>query len=439
MKFRIRYLLVMLIFLVSAVVNLDRTNIAIAGSYLATDYHISNIQLGGVFSAFLIGYAAFLIPAGWVAGKLGPRRALTGGLIWWSAISVATVLVPPTMAHALWALMAVRFMLGVGEAVAYPSANLFVAAWFPSHERGKANAWVQGGSQLGSGIAPPLVAFIIYTFGWHAAFYVSAVIGLVIAAFWYRCARDIPARHASVTPQEMAHIQAGLPVPIEGPMPPVPWTKIFTSRACWGTTLAYIGFGYAATIFHTWFFIYLKEGRGFDLESSALLGTLPFIATTSCCLLGGVVSDWLVKRRGQYIGRSVYGAFTLFLGGLFLIAGSRALNPVVAALFLSGGAGALYLGQAVYYAVAADVGGPYTSVVSGMVSMGGQIAGAATASLTPFFASRYGWETAFTVAAGVTFVCIIPWFFVNPDRRLHTPDEQIAARCAPYHPGSSKR
>ncbi len=97
MKFRVRYLLVMLIFLVSAVVNLDRTNIAIAGSYLATDYHISNIQLGGVFSAFLIGYAAFLIPAGWVAGKLGPRRALTGGLIWWSVISVATVLVPPAM------------------------------------------------------------------------------------------------------------------------------------------------------------------------------------------------------------------------------------------------------------------------------------------------------------------------------------------------------
>jgi ACS family glucarate transporter-like MFS transporter len=76
--------------------------------------------------------------------------------------------------------------------------------------------------------------------------------------------------------------------------------------------------------------------------------------------------------------------------------------------------------------VAADVGGPFTSVVSGMVSMGGQIAGAVTASLTPFFASKYGWETAFNVAAGVTFVCIIPWFFVNPNRRLRAPGEQAA-------------
>ena len=426
MKFRIRYLLVLLIFLVSAVVNLDRTNIAIAGSFLAADYHITQVQLGWVFSAFMIGYAAFQIPAGWIVGKLGPRITLTCGLVWWSAISVATALVPPTMANALLVLIAVRFTLGIGEAVAYPSANQFIAAWFPRHERGKANAWVQAGAQLGSGTAPPLVALIIYTLGWHAAFYVSAIVGLVIAVFWFSAARDTPAQHSRVTHSEMAHIQADLPVAIEGVMPPVPWAKIFTSRDVWGTALAYVGFGYTATIFHTWFFIYLKDGRGFDLKSSALLGVLPFIATTSCCLFGGVASDWLVKRYSQYIGRSLFGAFTLFLGGVFLIVGSHAQNPVVAALLLAGGAGGLYLGQAVYYAVAADLGGPYTGVVSGMVSMGGQIAGASTATLTPLLASRYGWETAFTVAAGVSFVCIIPWFIVNPNRRLHVPDERVS-------------
>src|SRR5476651_931166 len=99
MKYRVRYLLVLLIFVVSAVVNLDRTNIAIAGSYLAADYRISNIQLGWVFSAFMIGYAAVQIPAGWIVGKLGPRVTTTGGLIWWSVLSVATALVPPGMAN----------------------------------------------------------------------------------------------------------------------------------------------------------------------------------------------------------------------------------------------------------------------------------------------------------------------------------------------------
>jgi ACS family glucarate transporter-like MFS transporter len=282
---------------------------------------------------------------------------------------------------------------------------------------------VQAGAQLGSNTAPPLVAFIIYNFGWHAVFYVSAVIGLMIAGFWVSASRDLPSQHPSVTPEELAHIQAGLPVRMESKMPPVPWGQVFTSIDVWGTALAYVGFGYAATIFHTWFFIYLKEGRGFDLKSSAMLGILPFIATTTCCLAGGVISDWLVKHKGQYIGRSLFGAFTLFVGGVFLILGGHAQDPIAAALLLAAGAGGLYLGQAVYYAVAAEVGGPYTGVVSGMVSMGGQIAGAATASLTPFFASKYGWEQAFTIAAGVTFVCIIPWFFVNPNRRLRVPGE----------------
>src|SRR6201996_3620136 len=174
MSNKIRYLLIILIFFVSAVVYIDRSNISIAGTYLATDYGIDKVQLGWVFSAFLLGYAAFQIPAGWVVGKLGPRKTLTFGLIWWSLLSVVTALVPSNMSHSLVALIAVRFILGLGEAVAYPSSNQFIAAWFPAHERGKANGWVFGGVGVGSGLAPPLVAAIVYAYGWPTAFYFSS-------------------------------------------------------------------------------------------------------------------------------------------------------------------------------------------------------------------------------------------------------------------------
>ena len=426
MKSRVRYLLIMLIFVVSAVVYIDRSNISIAGTYLAADYGISKVQLGWVFSAFLLGYAFFQIPAGWVVGKLGPRRTLTLGLVWWSVLSIITALVPPSMGGSLWLLIAVRFILGMGESVAYPSSNQFIAAWFPTEERGKANGWVFGGVGLGSGTAPPLVAAIIAFYGWHEVFYISASLGLVIAVIWYSFARDTPAEHPSVTEEEKAHIKAGQPVKVGGVMPPVPWKKIFTSVDVWGTTLAYIAFGYVAFIFHTWFFIYLKDGRGLDLKSSALLGTLPFIAMTSCCLLGGVISDWLVKHKGQYWGRSLYGAITLMLTAGFLIVGAQVQDPTLAVLVLAGGAGMLYLGQATYWAVAADFGGPHTGVISGLVNMGGQIAGAITASATPWFATKFGWEWAFYIAAGVAVVCAFAWFFVNPDRRLHAP-EQVTA------------
>jgi ACS family glucarate transporter-like MFS transporter len=247
-----------------------------------------------------------------------------------------------------------------------------------------------------------------------------------VAAIWWYVARDTPAEHPKVTEEEKAHIAAGQPVKIAGPIGKVPWARIFTSIDVIGTSIAYLAFCYVAFIFHTWFFIYLRDGRGLDLKSSALLGTLPFIAMTVCCLLGGVISDWLVKHYGQYVGRSLFGAATLFASGVFLVIGSQAQDTTLAVLVLAGGAGVLYLGQATYWAVAADYGGPFTGVVSGMINMGGQIAGAVTASATPWFAVKYGWETAFYVAAGMCFVCMFAWFFVNPNRRLQVP-EQVTA------------
>src|SRR5258708_36627802 len=142
--------------------------------------------------------------------------------------------------------------------------------------------------------------------------------GLANADVWYKTAPDTPAQHPSVTAAEKAHILAGMPVKVEGPMPPVPWLRIFTSIDVWGTTLAYVAFGYVAFIFHTWFFIYLKDGRGLDLKSSALFGMLPFIAMTSYCLLGGVIGDWLVMYLVHFLRRSLFGSFTLFLSPLFI-------------------------------------------------------------------------------------------------------------------------
>ena len=98
----------------------------------------------------------------------------------------------------------------------------------------------------------------------------------------------------------------------------------------------------------------------------------------------------------------------------------------MAVLVLAGGAGVCYLGQATYWAFAADYGGPYTGVISGLINMAGQIAGAVTASLTPALAQWYGWETAFYVAAGICFVCMFPWFIVNPNRRLQVPEQVMA-------------
>src|SRR5260370_11693946 len=116
-KTSFRWVLVGWMFLVSAIAYLDRVNISIAGPSIAEEFHLTNVELGAVFSAFVLGYAFFQAPGGWLADRLGPRRVLMLGVIWWGLFTAAVTLVTPNVAGALTVLVAVRLLLGMGEAV----------------------------------------------------------------------------------------------------------------------------------------------------------------------------------------------------------------------------------------------------------------------------------------------------------------------------------
>lgn len=415
----VRWLLVFWLFVLSAVSFLDRTNISIAGSSLATDYGLSNQQLGFVFSAFLIGYALFQTPGGWLADKLGARRVLTAAVLWWGVFTALVAVLKSTAAHALFFFIAIRFLLGAGEAIIYPASNQFITRWIPTHQRGIANGWIFAGVGAGAGISPPLITWVMVHYGWRSSFYICAAIGLAAGAVWYLIARDKPEQHPWVEPQELAEIEAGLTVkPAASESSLVPWSKIVGSRSVLAVTVAYFCYGYVAWIFFSWFFIYLKKVRGLDLKSSALYGMLPFIAMTICCLLGGLVNDHLSKFRGKRAGRVGVAVFSMALTCVFLIFGSRADDPRLAGIVLAGGAGALYLSQSSFWSVTADIGGASSGSVSGLMNMGAQLGGALTASLTPWIADRYGWTASFLVAAALCVVGAFTWLLVDPDRKL---------------------
>ena len=109
----VRWNLIFLLFVLSGVAFLDRVNISIAGGSIATAYHLSNIQLGWVFSAFLAGYALFQTPGGRLADRLGPRRVLAAGVIWWGVFTALTASVPSGVTGALW-LFVLAVLIGSG-------------------------------------------------------------------------------------------------------------------------------------------------------------------------------------------------------------------------------------------------------------------------------------------------------------------------------------
>src|SRR5947208_16491888 len=127
----VRWLLVFWLFVLSGVAYLDRVNISIAGISIAAAYHLTNPQLGRVFSAFLAGSALFPTPGGRLADRLGPRRVLAGGVVWWGIFTALTAAVPSGIRGALFLFVSIRFLLGAGEAVVYPASNQFVARWIP--------------------------------------------------------------------------------------------------------------------------------------------------------------------------------------------------------------------------------------------------------------------------------------------------------------------
>src|SRR5437667_11450834 len=176
---RVRLSLIFWLFILRAVAYLDRINLSIAGSFIAAEFHLTNVQLGSLTSAFLMGYALFQTLGGWLADRLGPRRVLAVGVLWWGIFTALTTAVSSKIAFAIFYLAAMRFLLGAGEAVMFPASNQFVSRWIPTHERGIANGIIFAGVGVGAGATPGLITYILVHYGWRWSFWASALLGLL--------------------------------------------------------------------------------------------------------------------------------------------------------------------------------------------------------------------------------------------------------------------
>jgi ACS family glucarate transporter-like MFS transporter len=345
-------------------------------------------------------------------------------VVWWGIFTALTALVPANIAGALWLFVAVRFLLGAGEAVIYPAANKFVASWIPVRERGIANGWIFAGVGAGAGLTPPLITYLMVHYGWRSSFWVCAAIGLLAGAVWFIAARDTPGEHPQVSATEFAAIQSGLSLRLANDQSSpeagdrnralVPWRRVVRSREVWAVTISYFCYGYVAWIFFSWFYRYLAKVRGLNLKASAFYSMLPFLAMLVCCLLGGTINDRLTKWRGPRLGRCGLAAFAMGVAGIFIAFGSQVHSAQLASVVLAGGAGALYLSQSSFWSLTADIAGGSAGSVSGFMNMGGQVGGAVTGSLTPWIAARYGWTASFLVAAALCLLGAVSWLAVNP-------------------------
>src|SRR5438094_4549466 len=176
-----------------------RVNVSTAAAVFQPELHLSNTQVGLIFSAFAYPYLLFQIIGGWVADKFGPRLALTVCGVIWASATIMTGLV-----HGLVMIFVARVILGFGEGATFPTATRAMSFWMPKSKRGFAQGITHAFSRLGNSITPWLIATLIAAISWRGSFIAVGIVSLFWALAWGLYFRDDPNRHKSITPQEIA-------------------------------------------------------------------------------------------------------------------------------------------------------------------------------------------------------------------------------------------
>jgi MFS transporter, ACS family, glucarate transporter len=425
---RVRWNILFLLMAATGLTYLDRVNLSIAGHSIESEMHFSTVTMGWVFSAFLLGYALMQVPGGWAADRFGPRRVLALAILWWSAFTILTGLVPG-LALVRWiglvaAFMVVRFFVGVGEAACSPTSNRIVANWMGSHARGLGTSFSILGIGLGGAITPPLIAWIMQRWGWRSSFYISGLIGVVFAAFWYFYVRNRPEEHPGVNQAELRLI-ASQRMEVsehEGPRRPTPWGKLLRSRSVWGLLLGYFCQGYPIYFYYTWLFIYLVKVRGLTVEQGGVWGTLPYLSIALLAPFGGVFSDYASRRFGKTRGRRSAVWIGMFASALFLWLGSRASASTTAILLLAAASGSNMFAATTFWATCIDLTEQFTGALSGLMNMFGNLGGWLSPIVTAYVATRFGWERALDLAAIVTACAGVCFTLVSAGRSLDRVD-----------------
>ena len=416
---RTRWKILALLTLISIITYVDRVNISVAARQMMPALGLTQMQMGYVFSAFVLGYALFQVPGGWLGDRWGTRLVLAGAVVWWSVFTALTA-VAGTLPTAEWlgilgSLILVRFLIGVGEAAALPNFNRSVANWFPIRERGLGMGVSIGGIGIGSAMTPPLVAWMMVNFGWQSAFYAAGLAGVLIAGLWGWYATDRPEQHRGVNQAELAHIEgASASTPSLPLVEPVPWRAFARTPSVWWLVTSYTGLGYVAYVYMSWFYLYLVNERGFGVLRGAFFASGPFLAMTVLCPLGGWVTDRVAASVGVNAGRSRVGCVGMLLSGTCIVAGTQIAEPYTAITLLSLGAGFLYFTVGAFWASTIDLAPRHAGTLSGIMNTGANVGGTLSPTLTPWLAERFGWNVSLGFAAGIAALGGLLWLLVKP-------------------------
>ncbi len=303
---RTRFVILAMLFLVTTINYADRATISIAAPEIKKLLGLSPVEMGYVFSAFAWSYVLAQLPGGWLLDRFGSKLTYFVSIFMWSLFTLlqgAVGFFTGGMAVAM--LVALRLLVGAAEAPSFPGNSRITSAWFPTAERGTAAAIFNSAQYFATVLFAPLMGWLVHTYGWQSVFYVMGSLGLVTAVVWTRTIYA-PKDHPGISAGELAYIDAGgALVDLDSPKTAAKPKQIDT-WLCIKELLAnrmllgvYIGQYCITTLtyfFLTWFPVYLVQERHMTILKAGFIAALPAVAGFIGGILGGYVSDRLLKR-----------------------------------------------------------------------------------------------------------------------------------------------
>ncbi|HEV2349575.1 MAG TPA: MFS transporter [Terriglobia bacterium] len=425
---RVRWQIVAMLTLITALTYLDRMNMGIAGKYIQDEFAFNTQTMGWILSAFVLGYALFQVPGGWLGDRYSPRGVLTGAILWWSLFTAITGLVPRLPLRHWMGLVGsfilIRFLIGMGEAACLPNSNKIIAFWIGENRRGVANSMFLTGIGLGGALTPLLISSIMQRWGWEMSFYISGGLGVFVAVAWYVFATSRPEEHSSVNAGELEIIRKRAQPP-DAPAREqnperlkTPWKKLLGNVSTWCLMLSYFCEGYPNYIFYTWFFIYIVRVRGLTIKQGGLWGAAPFLSILIFAPLGGWFSDRATTQFGKRRGRQLTVWVGMTCSAILMTLGAHATGNVMAILFLSGAVGCNMFATSTWWATCNDLTRNFSGALSALMNMCGNLGGWISPILTAYIAVHLGWTHALDFAAMITFIAGVLWIPLNADQNL---------------------
>jgi len=425
----VRWFVLLLLCLMYLITYLDRVSLANTAPLISKEYHFDKATMGVIFSAFIWAYALFQVPGGWLGDRFGPRKVLSTIMGYRTLIAVLT-----TRAFGMSSFWGIRFLLGVGEAGAFPTATRGMQMWFPRNERGFVQGVSHAASRLGAALGPPVAVWIMIHYGWRSVFYVIGALSLLWCFLYATTYHNMPEEDAHVSRAELARIRG---VDDKGEIkkanvakrPKVPWSVLLKHSNMWAVMCAYAAYIYSLWFFLSWLPSYLVEYRRFTLIKMGFFASLPLAAGVVGDTFGGWLTDALLlktnnlkfSRRAVAITAMIGCAISTLFAALSA-SPNRAVYCLTAAMFFL----EMNIGPA--WAVPMDIGGEFSGTVSGMMNMGGQIVGALSPTIFGIFVNKGSWVAPFMVSAGLLFVGAIIWgFWIDPEQSVIDRGEGSAA------------